>query len=505
MAKKPTVGEKIARRLTIAAGNILGGGGQSMNRLSQVINHIFDSNLQDIYGPHTPSYISPIVIEAMLRDDTIGLAMRARTSILASADIVLQVPGEQVMEQFLQDQFEEHRQRILSVMFRAIEYGNVGVENTWQNKKVNVRYLDKAGLKTRRLSNAFVISEFRDREPTETSILIDDAGDFAGLVIAGIQKLRPQCALFTHNLKFGRLEGMPGCAPAYWPWKWRNEVIAYMVGYFKTKGDPPIKVFAPSAAHWAARVIQKVNELPEEIRAQLDEIDPVEFSGAVMRGLRSGGIAAIPSEIWQTEDGVLSALRMFDIEPLQVQDREDEFVKGIELLDVLKIRGCMGHPMIAAIGDGGQAGSKEAKRLIHLFVRPDIEELMTQAIQYVFRPLLAANWDLEEEEIPTINAKIGSLNENKAELFAQIIARVSDATHFLPDGRKFKIGTLINIKRLLEDAGIPTLDPDIVSQADLPDDPPSDPGGRPRLDTQKEAQFTSDNPDTRQEQAVEGQ
>ena len=99
------------------------------------VGNVFDVQIQDWYGPHTPAALPFEVMERMGLDETIGKAMRGRKAVLGSADLEVGVPRSDEQSIFLQDRLDENKQQLISKgMWNALDFGHTGCESVWANR-----------------------------------------------------------------------------------------------------------------------------------------------------------------------------------------------------------------------------------------------------------------------------------------------------------------------------------------------------------------------------------
>lgn len=423
----------------------------------------------DWFGPHTPHAVSFDTLQRMRQDETIALTLRARKSVIASAEYRVECDSDEV-RQFAQDMLDRHKFRLLWTGLMSIDFGFVLNEIVWDLDDVNVMTVEQiAGQRQvveTAISDAFIVREIRDHSPASTQLLVDEVGDFVGARVATVDAVgvtgnlgtgreipRQRAVLYTHQGEFGNLHGRSGLLPAYNPWWWGNVIKSYMQRYFEQKGDPPLIGRAPDPKEWSAANKSSGTDQAYE--------DPIQFVGAALMSLRSSGAYVMPSMTRVSEDGTDTGQFMFDVKVLDVPERNDEFVKALHYLDLLKVRAGLGNDLVVLIGSPGQAGAKQGGRMFHTVLRPDQEAWAGQTNEQFIRPLVEANFGADA---PATRIIPGVVAENKLELMFELVKVLRESTQTLPDGRKFQAGWAADVHAMLEEIGLPTKDLDTIAE-----------------------------------------
>lgn len=414
--------------------------------------HSLNPIAEKLFGPFNPRSVPDWVLKSMSTDWSVGFCRSIWDSAYQSVQFRFE-GGSPEFRAFLEAVVMPRLASWIDVALMSMSYGRQTAEIVWSQEDVGYTYTTgKAGSAkevTAARPGSYVVSELRNLDPEGTSILVDErTGDYRGVRYGGVEipGRRTLHVVNDQDQEFGSLLGRAQSLSSYSPWWWCNLVYLGLNRYLERKGDPPLIGFAPG------------EEAPDEEGVVHD---PVGVTAIGLANLKSGGAFVFPQE-FDPE----SKQPLYAVKTLEVAQRAPEFLDTIDRYERLKRLGWL---VPYSFGDKGSFASEKIvqdivhglydRRLRRLVLEPFNKHLFPKLIRYNFGNVSAS-------EIPRATA--GSMSANAKELFAEILRGAIALDCVLPDGRKAKVGELIDYTKELKSLGLATVEPRLVPDAPPP-------------------------------------
>ena len=267
------------------------------------------------------------------------------------------------------------------------------------------------------------------------------AGGAGGTNKAETYKIDLPHSLWITNEKdanFGSIFGFPrlGYAYAYWWSYWFRWAIADRA--FERKADPSVLVYHPDG--------EFINEDTGE------RMSYSEYALAIGERMRSGGVIAVPSEVYEDANG-RGTMRQWEIGFTKDAANFEPFDKSFEYLDVQKLRSLFIPEQAFMEGKGGTSSRNVASTLGGAFVESQ-DVLARQVVDHINRWLMpqwvAANYP----EFQAVGGKAEVVMQGFAsednDFMLQIVQLIGQQESGMQEIMK-----LTDIKKILSDRGTP--------------------------------------------------
>lgn len=240
---------------------------------------------------------------------------------------------------------------------------------------------------------------------------------------------------------FSSIWGYPrlGYAYRYWWSYWFRWAIADRA--FERKADPSVKVHHPEGSF--------VNEANGQIT------DYGEYALELGERMRSGGVLAMPSEVYEGPNGP-GTVRQWDIDFTKDAVNFEPFDKSFEYLDVQKLRSLFIPEQAFLEGRGGTSSRNVAAELGQSFVESQAvlsSQISDHLNRFVIPQWVAVNYPEFIGDGGAAEIKIQGFADQDVEFTRQLIQLIGQQESGVQELLK-----LADIKRLLEDAGTPIAD-----------------------------------------------
>jgi hypothetical protein len=211
----------------------------------------------------------------------------------------------------------------------------------------------------------------------------------------------------THDLEFGNLLGRSVLDNVYNAWFWCDIMYLFTNRYYERAATPPLKGRAPA-----------------QVTSDSGEPTPgTEIFASMLESLISEGIIVLPSEV-DNESGTSSKNYLWDIDYLKDDKRGDLFLKYIEHLQTLKLRGILIPEMVvergASAGTYAMASAHTDTFVGMLELR--LSNVLLHINKYLIPELVQYNFGLDAPPctIETLT-KIGDRKDLLSELLKEVI------------------------------------------------------------------------------------
>ena len=213
----------------------------------------------------------------------------------------------------------------MTSILNALDFGWSACEKIWEVKDIEV--LRKEGLDTVTAykGKAVLLKKFKDPDPESVTLLVDGNGDFDGFeqeISGGNSAAVPpeKSFIFTNEKEFGDLYGKSLLRYSYDYWYWTTLMYQFLNRYFERRGTPPVIARAPAG------------------RTNLSNgtvLDNLALAQSAGESLSESSVVALPSSIYEGSKDVSK----WDLSYLKDDQRADMFMKYIEHLNAMKLRG----------------------------------------------------------------------------------------------------------------------------------------------------------------------
>jgi len=338
------------------------------------------------------------ILKKMRADPQIALALSAVKAPIVGASWWAVSRNEEAAR-FVEAALKPVWSEVIRTSLAAVDFGFQAAEKVWEIRDVE---FDFAGSRRRR--RAAVYHKLCDLDPEETTVAVNDRGDFAGVRHQGAFLPSEKCFVMTLSKEWGNLYGRGRLDAAYEPWYWASVMYLFANRYFERKGDPAIIGRAPAE--------ERVDSDGNRVRT-LDE------AARVISSLRSGGTAVFPDE--RDEHGNLR----WEFDYLIDDKRADMFISYIEHLQVMKLRAVL-VPERTMTQDAATGSYAMASEHTETFLRNEetlLAEIVHHVNRYVVAPLVAFNFGPNVE----VRVETGGVRRKNETVLKEILFKVIDA------------------------------------------------------------------------------
>jgi SPP1 gp7 family putative phage head morphogenesis protein len=240
---------------------------------------------------------------------------------------------------------------------------------------------------------------------------------------------------------FNSIWGYPrlGYAYRYWWSYWFRWAIADRA--FERKADPSVKVYHPEG------------EFVDDNTGE--RLDYGEYALLIGERMRSGGVISLPSEVYEDANG-RGTMRMWDVDFTKDAVNFEPFDKSFDYLDVQKLRSLWIPEQAFLEGKGGTSSRNVAAELGESFIESQAV-LSAQISEHINRWLipqwLAVNYPEFLDAGGTASIVIQGFADQDVEFTKEIIQLIGQQ-----EAGMLEILKLVDLKRVLEDAGTPIAD-----------------------------------------------
>ena len=311
--------------------------------------------------------------------------------------------------------------RIVYTALKSLEFGYIAHEKVWANGRyVKFDWMDpiEGTLKSVAMRNATVLEDVCDLDPEFTEVIVDGkSGEYIGVRYVSDENQRLEAErtlLVTHDKEFGDLLGRPVLDNVHKVWQWCDIIYLFTNRYFERKASPPIKARAPSTI----------------VDPSTGAAEPgTTYMAAMLESLIAEGVVVLPSEL-QSEGGGRSDHFVWDVEYMTDDKRGDMFLRYIEHLQTLKLRGILIPEMVIERGaDAGTFGMAKAHTdtftgMLTLL----LEEILQHINRFIIPELVFHNFGSNAPScsIDTL-VKIGERKDLLEELLIEVIKAEAEA------------------------------------------------------------------------------
>lgn len=237
---------------------------------------------------------------------------------------------------------------------------------------------------------------------------------------------------------FGSIFGYPrlGYAAQYWWSYWFRWAIADRA--FERKGDPSVLVYHPEG--------EMVDEQTGE------RMSYAEYALLMGERMRSGGVIALPSEVYEDTNG-RGTIRQWEIDFTKESVNFDPFDKSFEYLDVGKLRALAIPEQAFLEGKGGTSSRNVAAEMGDTFTESQAvlsEQKREHINRFMLPQWLAVNYPDFVANGGTAELIISGFADQDVQFTRDIVQLVGQQESGMQEILK-----LIDLKRVLEDAGTP--------------------------------------------------
>jgi hypothetical protein len=251
-------------------------------------------------------------------------------------------------------------------------------------------------------------------------------------------------ALWFTNEKeqnFGSIFGYPrlGYALRYWWSYWLRWTIADRA--FERKGDPSVIVRHPEG--------EFINEQTGE------RMDYGEYALLMGERMRSGGVIALPSEVWEDATG-RGSTRQWDIEFTTEAVNFDPFDKSFDYLDVQKLRSLFIPEQAFLEGKGGTSSRNVAAELGESFVEQQAvlsAQIVEHINRFVIPQWIAVNYPEFMAENGVAEMVMQGFADEDVAFSNQVISLIGQQESGMREILK-----IVDLKRILQARGTPIAD-----------------------------------------------
>jgi len=239
---------------------------------------------------------------------------------------------------------------------------------------------------------------------------------------------------------FGSIFGYPRLGYAYKPWWSWHFRWAIADRAFEKKGDPSVIVYHPDG----------------------EFIDPAsgertsygEYALAMGERIRSGGVIAMPSEVYEDANG-RGTIRQWEIAFTKDAVDFEPFDRSFDYLDVAKLRSLWIPEQAFLEGKGGTSSRNVAAEMGESFVESQavLNQQMVQHLnRYVIPQWLAVNYPEFVQAGGSAEVIVQGFGDEDVEFMRELVQLVGQQ-----ESGAREIQKMVDIQKILTDRGIPTL------------------------------------------------
>ena len=317
-------------------------------------------------GAFTPGEVTHAVRKRMRRDGQIALGLAAVKAPLMGIKWWVECEEAQVaalVEAVLSPLWRE----LMRSSLNAIDFGFQAHEKVWEIRSLTVT--DRRG-ERHHFRQAAVVKALRDLDPEYVTLLVDEAGRFAGFQYGddeeGVVVPAEKAYVVTVGKEWGNLYGASRLDPAYEPWYWASVMYLFCNRYFERKADPAVVAVGPAE--------ERVDS-SGTVAYALDHLD------RLAANLRSGGTVTLPYE-----PDEITGRNRWSIEYLLDDKRADQFLDYLNHLQAMKLRAVLVPERVLT---QDRAAGTQAMARVHTdtFLRSE-ELLLADLVDHVNRFLV---------------------------------------------------------------------------------------------------------------------
>ena len=296
-------------------------------------------------------------------------------------------------------------QQMMSAILNALDFGWSATEKIWEVQDVDIQRREGEDIITAYKGKAILLKKLKDADPMQVTILADSNGDFAGFEqsgsVAGGTATVPaeKSFIYTNEKEFGNLYGKSLLRYSYDYWYWATLMYQFINRYFERRGTPPVLARAPGG------------------RTNLNDgtvLDNLVLAQRAGESLTESSVVALPSN---TDE---KGMRKWDLEYMKDDQRADMFMRYIEHLNAMKLRGLF-VPERMIVQDTEMGAKAVASTHLDVFLM-GLEGLTKDIIdhinKYIIPQLIKYNFG---EDAPKAYLETSGLSTESKNMLKQII------------------------------------------------------------------------------------
>lgn len=434
-------GEDLLRQLTFS-----GFGSYEMNTVTE-------AGLQYI-GAYNPSSVSNRVKQKMRLDPQIRLGLSASKAPTFTAPWMAECESRELKAIVEYTILERWMRTILHHGLRAVDFGYQVDEPLWMFGVETFSWHDDDGIEHTTDYTGYGLRALRDLHPDSLKfVLTAKTGNTVGIVqeqpsglMDVVKDMIPIERLFhfTHGQEWGNPYGDGRLTWVYDPWYWCTVMYLFCNQYFERRAVPTAKVFMPP------------NTTVKDPETNVSARNPVQaLAMQIQTQLKNMSVLAFESIFDPGSQG-----RLWDIEYLETDPRGEMFLRYIEHLQTMKLRGLL-HPERISTQDaevGSQAMAKTHKGTGNLMATSMLDD-----VELMMNAQVIPQWAKANSITERIRVRHCGIAEESETLFRDLLSKIVVAEQAVIEGKDLGVinGTvvgMIDAAKMLERLGIPMRD-----------------------------------------------
>lgn len=441
-AHRPARAESTGAQLNLGLGN-LGGPGRLTTRLAT------DGDLFKDLQELNPLWVDEFTARWSKRHALVRIAHVILGAALGDRQYTLE-GGTEKARAFHDAWLERALPDVLDHVVDATWYGWQPFLIEWESR---ARWPDAEG----GLPDAWVPRRFRDQDPFWTSPWIGDDGDPCRFELRGESYGADQIFWMTWQQEGENVFGEGQCISAHPFWKGFSLEFLWKLDYFSRSVDP-------ARLAWARNITYQIGE---------EKVELSEIVAEAVEALANGDTAGLPLDFDDKGNPVAK------IETLDLPDRADTFMKGLDMSGQMLFMAALILPGIGLTFTNGQtyASAREVEK-IQLSVLEKIGDLPVRALNRDTGPIARAH-ELNGLEGPPPRFKATPFKREQLETLREMAKAVLSQPIPHKDGLSYRGQDLLDLPAIFRRMDLPQRAAASVARK-IDDEPAPGAGGRPQ-------------------------
>ena len=248
---------------------------------------------------------------------------------------------------------------------------------------------------------------------------------------------------------FGSIFGYPRLGYAYKPWWSWHFRWAIADRAFEKKGDPSVIVYHPDGEFIDSNTGERTSY--------------GEYALQVGERMRSGGVIALPSEVYEDSNG-RGTIRQWEIDFTKDAVNFDPFDRSFDYLDVAKLRALWIPEQAFLEGKGGTSSRNVAAEMGESFVESQAVlngQMINTINRYVIPQWLAVNYPEFVQAGGTAQVIVQGFGDEDVEFMRELVQLIGQQ-----ESGAREIQKMVDLQKVLRDRGVPVLSVDQQNQRD---------------------------------------